>query len=382
MKIYDISQEVFSCQVFPDDPVPQKEQICSMEDGDLYNLTMFSMCAHNGTHVDAPSHFIHNGKTLDQIGLEPFVGMAYVAEHHGIVTVEDAYKILAAANGNDPEAAKRILIKGDAEVSLEAAQVFADAKLLLVGNESQTVGPEDAPMAVHLVLLKADVVLLEGIRLSDVPEGTYLLNAAPLNLGGAEGAPCRAILMEQESSSRFVPADVCPDRTYFLTTSRIGFSKWTDKDLHLAQQLWGDPAVTKYICASGVFSQEDIAARLAKEIENDANFGVQYWPIFEQSTGKLIGCCGLRPYKDTMYEIGFHLRPEFWRKGFAVEAASAVILYAFRILGADGLFAGHNPNNGASQKVLGKLKFQYIGEEFYPPTGLYHPSYHRLKSSK
>lgn len=463
MNIYDISQEVFHCQVFPDDPVPQKELICSMEDGDLYNLTGFSMCAHNGTHVDAPSHFIYQGKTLDDIGLEPFVGMAYVAEHDGVVNADDAAKILSAANALDPEAAKRILIKGNAEVSLEAAQVFADARLLLVGNESQTVGPEDAPMAVHLVLLGAGAALLEGIRLAHVPEGIYLLNAAPLNLGGAEGAPCRAILISQEmpcidssvdpvisrirqmesyfdclqSAFHKSPERLKADKTllamlhaltdyyengqwledydrdargelpatlkrgvlsqdglydfldqiahqkrsYFLTTSRIGFSKWTEGDLSLAQMLWGDPAVTKYICASGVFSQDEIAARLAKEIENDANFGVQYWPIFELSTGKLIGCCGLRPYKESMYELGFHLRPEFWRKGFAVEAASAVILYAFRFLGAKGLFAGHNPNNGASQKVLGKLKFQYIGDEFYPPTGLYHPSYQRLKES-
>ncbi|MBQ3065976.1 MAG: cyclase, partial [Clostridia bacterium] len=57
------------------------------------------------------------------------------------------------------------------------------------------VGPEDAPMAVHKILLSAEVVLLEGIRLSDVPTGQYFLNAAPINLGGADGAPCRAVLV-------------------------------------------------------------------------------------------------------------------------------------------------------------------------------------------
>ena len=79
MKVYDISQEVFSCKVFPGDPVPQGELICSLEDGDFYNLTMFQMCAHNGTHVDAPLHFVRGGKSIDEVGLEPFVGMAYVA---------------------------------------------------------------------------------------------------------------------------------------------------------------------------------------------------------------------------------------------------------------------------------------------------------------
>lgn len=195
MKIYDISQEVFNCKVFPGDPAPQRDLLCSIEDGEFYNLTAFYMCAHNGTHVDAPFHFVKEGKTIDEVKLEAFVGMAYVVEHEGVVTAEDARSILQKAQLASGDAAKRILIKGNAEVSLEAAEVFAAAGIFLLGNESQTVGPEDAPMAVHLVLLKAEVVLLEGIRLEHVPEGVYLLNAAPLNLGGADGAPCRAVLI-------------------------------------------------------------------------------------------------------------------------------------------------------------------------------------------
>ena len=199
MKIYDISQDVFSCQVYPGDPAPEKEMLSIMENGDLYNLTAFSMCAHNGTHIDAPFHFLKDGKTVDAIGLEAFVGMAYVAEHHGIVSGNDAAEIVKKAEKQNPEAAKRILIKGDAEVSLEAAKIFASAEILLLGNESQTVGPEDAPMEVHLMLLSANVILLEGIRLAEVSEGVYFLNAAPLNLSGADGSPCRALLIASET---------------------------------------------------------------------------------------------------------------------------------------------------------------------------------------
>ena len=83
---------------------------------------------------------------------------------------------------------------------MEAAQIFAASGMWLLGNESQTVGPEDAPMAVHLTLLEADVILLEGIRLETVPEGIYLLNAAPLNFAGLEGSPCRAVLIDFDSS--------------------------------------------------------------------------------------------------------------------------------------------------------------------------------------
>ena len=196
MRIYDISQEVFSCQVYTGDPAPQKEVLSSTEKGDLYNLTAFSMCAHNGTHIDAPFHFIRDGKTVDEICLDSLVGMAYVAEHQGIVSGDDAAEIIKKAKEQDPEVAKRILIKGIAEVSSEAAKVFASSEILLLGNESQTFGPENAPMEVHMILLGADIVLLEGIRLEDVSEGVYLLSAAPLNLSGADGSPCRAVLID------------------------------------------------------------------------------------------------------------------------------------------------------------------------------------------
>lgn len=193
MKIYDISQEVFSCAVYPGDPEPEKVTVSSTADGDLYNLTSFAMCAHNGTHIDAPFHFLHNGKTVDQMDLSHFVGDCYVARHEGDVTAEDARDILQRANG-----VQRILIGGKATVTAESAEVFASSGIKLLGNEGQTVGPEDAPMQVHLILLRREVALLEGIVLTDVPEGHYFLSAAPLNLGSCDGAPCRACLIDFE----------------------------------------------------------------------------------------------------------------------------------------------------------------------------------------
>ena len=193
MKIYDISQEVFSCAVYPGDPRPEKQTVYSTGAGDLYNLTSFSMCAHNGTHVDAPFHFLHNGKTVDQMDLSCFVGDCFVARHEGHVTAGDAEEILKKAGG-----AERILIGGNATVTAEGAEVFAAGGIKLLGNEGQTVGPEDAPMQVHLILLGAGIALLEGIVLEDVPEGRYFLSAAPLNLSGADGAPCRAYLIDRE----------------------------------------------------------------------------------------------------------------------------------------------------------------------------------------
>ena len=198
MKIYDISQELFSCIVFSGDPSPKREVLSSMKDGALYNLTALSLCAHNGTHIDAPYHFIKDGKTVEQLSLSKTVGWAYVTQEDGLLGAADAWRILSEAQKADPNAAKRILLGGKVIVSEEAARVFAEAEIDLLGNESQTVGPEDAPMQVHLTLLSREVVLLEGIRLGDVPTGVYLLSAAPISLAGSDGAPCRAILISLE----------------------------------------------------------------------------------------------------------------------------------------------------------------------------------------
>ena len=197
MKIYDISQEVFGCAVYPGDPSPERQVMLSISEGKMCNLTAFNMCAHNGTHVDAPFHFINEGRTIDQVDIDRFVGYCYVASHDGDITAEDAKKIMDSAKDTalDTDCYNRILVKGDATMTEEAAKVFADNKIKLFGNESQTVGPLEAPMEVHLIMLGAEIVLLEGIRLSEVDDGVYLLNAAPINLGGADGAPCRAILM-------------------------------------------------------------------------------------------------------------------------------------------------------------------------------------------
>ena len=199
MAIYDISQEVFSCNVYPGDPVPKRETLCAISQGDLYNLTAFSMCAHNGTHIDAPAHFLKNGKTVDTVSLDRMVGNAFVAEYNGVLSYADAENILKKAKRFGDGTAKRILIKGSATVTLPAAEAFAKENIFLLGVESQSVGPENAPMAVHLELLKKEVVLLEGLRLSEIAEGVYFLCAAPLLLAGADGAPCRAILISSDS---------------------------------------------------------------------------------------------------------------------------------------------------------------------------------------
>ena len=196
MRIYDISQELLGSVVFEGDPKPKTEQVASILEGDVCNLSTLFMCNHNGTHIDAPYHFINDGKTVEQIPLEKLVGYAYVVECQGEISKGQMEEILNKAKSLSPEASRRILIKGKATITEESAKVLAREKIFLVGNESQTVGPEKAPMSVHKILLNEEIVLLEGIRLEKVPEGVYILSSAPMNIKGADGASTRAILIE------------------------------------------------------------------------------------------------------------------------------------------------------------------------------------------
>jgi len=164
---------------------------------------------------------------------------------------------------------------------------------------------------------------------------------------------------------------------YFLRSERLGFRHWRPADLELALGLWGDPLVTRLIDSRDQWSALAVAERLQAEIATGAQHGVQYWPIFLLATNEHVGCCGLRPddLPARVYELGVHIRSRHWGLGYASESACAAIDYAFSQLGAKALFAGHNPKNEASRRLLVKLGFRHTHDAYYPPTGLMHPSY-------
>ena len=188
MKLYDITQEMFSSVVYPGDPAPKGEQVKWIAKGDVCNLTFLTQCAHNGTHMDAPRHFVDGGKGIDEIPLEVCVGDAYVLDCNGIFTAEDAAKI--------PAGCVRLLLRGGVP-DVGGAQAVVKAGVRLIGVEHQSVGGDGNTAAVHKILLGAEIAVLEGIRLAAVPAGEYFLFAAPINYGGIDGAPVRAVLTEK-----------------------------------------------------------------------------------------------------------------------------------------------------------------------------------------
>ncbi|MBV9493909.1 MAG: GNAT family N-acetyltransferase [Acidobacteria bacterium] len=155
-------------------------------------------------------------------------------------------------------------------------------------------------------------------------------------------------------------------------TARLEFRIWRESDFPLALALWGDADVTRRI--GGPFAADAVRVRLAREIDNEAQRGVQYWPIFLRDGGEHVGVCGLRPHEDIL-ALGFHLHTRHQGKGLAREAAEQVIAHARDVLGVRALFAGHHPENEPSRALLGKLGFVYTHDAFYEPTGLMHPSY-------
>jgi RimJ/RimL family protein N-acetyltransferase len=165
-----------------------------------------------------------------------------------------------------------------------------------------------------------------------------------------------------------------------LATKRIKFDIWNNSDLELAFKLWGNIDVSRYIVTNGKFTDTQIEQRLTTELNNHQLYRVQYWQIYSLD-GTFMGCCGLRPHNlpNNCFEIGAHLLPEFWHQGIAKEAMLAVIEYAKQCKIAK-LFAGHNPDNVSSEKMLLSLEFIRVTDQFYPPTGLYHPSYELMLS--
>ncbi len=192
MVLIDITRELMRAPVYPGDPAPSLTKLSSMKAGDVCNTSALTACLHNGTHMDAPKHFFPEGDGIDKVSLEACIGECTVIEYNGVLLGDEAETLL-------PRLKSRVLFKGDVQLTPSAAFVLSDAGIVLLGVENTSVAPPMYSEQVHRQLLGAGMVLLEGLDLSEAREGVpYLLMAAPLRIGGADGAPVRAVLAEPQ----------------------------------------------------------------------------------------------------------------------------------------------------------------------------------------
>lgn len=192
MKYYDITQELFSSNVYPGDKAPRYSRISDMNDGAVCNITELEMNAHNGTHIDAPRHFVRDGITIDEIPLDTLIGECEVVTFDHDITPSDLEWLLKTGHSMS-----RILCRGGFSISSEAARLLGQYGVILIGTERQSIAPDGLTKQVHVDILSQGIIAAEGLVLRDVPDGRYTLFAAPLKLGGAEGSPCRAVLFTE-----------------------------------------------------------------------------------------------------------------------------------------------------------------------------------------
>ena len=210
MKIFDITIPISpQMPVWPGDPAVRIELVSKIEGGDNANISHISMSAHTGTHVDAPFHFLQEGVSLDQVPLDLFVGPAYVVEIPGVdlITAKDL------ENSDISVDVKRLLIKtrnselwahGETQfqtdfvaLSPDAAQFLVDRRFKLVGIDYLSIAPFKQSRPTHEILLGAIVAIIEGVDLSAISTGYYMLYCLPLKIMGVDGAPARAILVNE-----------------------------------------------------------------------------------------------------------------------------------------------------------------------------------------
>ncbi len=193
IKIIDISRELLSDTPYPGDPAATVCVFSALGQGDSCNMAELKTVLHNGTHADAPLHFIQSGKAINQLPLENFIGECQVIEvPEGRITGEYVDKYF-------PRTQKRILIKSNGKAFFDktGAEEAAFLGISLIGTDGDSIGETGGDEAgPHRAFMNENIAILEKLDLSAVRPGKYILVAQPLKIQGVEAAPVRACLLD------------------------------------------------------------------------------------------------------------------------------------------------------------------------------------------
>lgn len=212
MKIHDISLTISSdLAVWPGDPKPRLERVAKLEEGANHNGShLGEISVHMGTHVDAPFHFLQDGATVESLPLGVMMGLAQVIDLPDV----DVINLEALTSAGIQKGIERVLFKtrnstywanhetefqpGFVGIGADGAEFLVWQGIKLVGLDYLSIAPYHKSTETHQTLLKHSVVILEGLDLSQVSAGIYWLNCLPLKLAGSDGAPARAVLIEED----------------------------------------------------------------------------------------------------------------------------------------------------------------------------------------
>jgi arylformamidase len=208
MHTYDISLTISpSLPIWPGETGVTIERIQKIEEGANANVSRLEMGVHTGTHVDAPYHFLQDGKSVERLNLRALTGRAYVLHLPNV----DLITAAVLEKADIPPRTRRLLFKTrNSEywahqentfrtdfvgLSADGAELLVKRGVKLVGIDYLSIAPYKQGRPTHEMLLKAGLVIIEGLDLSEISQGRYTLFCLPLKLAGADGAPARAILI-------------------------------------------------------------------------------------------------------------------------------------------------------------------------------------------
>jgi arylformamidase len=211
MKLFDVTLTISPEMVnWPGNPTIQVERFQKIEEGSDHNQSQLSLGVHSGTHVDAPYHFLKDGKTVDQLNPEVLIGPVLVLQVDESVNRIDAATLkslgipdgtkrllLKTRNSVDWQASKKEFQNDFVAIDLSGANYLVEKGLLLIGIDYLSIAPYKEGKPTHTALLSKEMVIVEGLDLSNIYPGLYQLYCLPLKIKGSDGAPARVFLASE-----------------------------------------------------------------------------------------------------------------------------------------------------------------------------------------
>jgi len=184
--------------VYPGNPKPKITQFSTIETKG-YNEKKLIITSHTGTHIDAPRHMIHSGKTLTDYPIDKFIGNAIVLDVTGQKEIhEDTSQIqkddiVFFYTGQSKYIDNPKYFENNPVISKETAQELIDKQIKIIGLDSFT--PDNEPFAIHKMLFKKDILIIENlVNLEKLVNKRFTCYILPLNILEADGAPCRVVV--------------------------------------------------------------------------------------------------------------------------------------------------------------------------------------------